>query len=637
MPEELRNLVLGTGGHIDHGKTSLLKALTGIDADRLKEERERGITIDLGFAHLLDPPFVFGFVDVPGHEKFIKNMLAGAGGIDALLLVVAADQGVMPQTREHFEIASLLGIRQGIIALNKIDATEPEYVALAEEYIRELVAGTFLEAAPVIRTSARTGEGLDRLRDALRTLARSFVRCQNSAIPRLFVDRAFIMKGMGVVVTGTVRSGVFRRNDPVAIYPPGLPAKIRQLQLYGQEEAEAGPGCRAAFNLTGVELTGLARGMVIGPPGALRSTQRFNARFRLLPSFGKKIRNLLPVHVYHGSAELLGRLELIAVSQLEPGQETMVQIQLEEPTVLWPGDHFIIRQYSPLVTMGGGQVLENQPPRFRRKESQRTTTRLMSIPWPDGPAMILHELEQAGLAGLTLTSLQFTLARARGELLPWLEELQRQGKVRRLNPASEIWVRPPVLETIRRRLTAALAAHLADNPNSPGLPKPALYRSVKQPPAELFEQCLLETLSAGEVTVAGDCYLPAGRGSGLAPEVEARLDKLRAFLQKAGTDGAGPEDIQAILFPDGRKDPALLDYIQRRRLVVKAAADYWLDPAVLDGVISCLRERLKKGDPVEVGLVKDLFGLTRKRAIPLLEHLDRQGVTFRSDNQRRLR
>ena len=379
MTESRISMVLGTAGHIDHGKTTLLQALTGVNADRLKEEQERGITIDIGFAPWVEPPYAIGFVDVPGHERFIKNMLAGAGGIDGVLLVVAADEGVMPQTREHFEIVSLLGIRHGVIALTKCDAVEPEYAELVEDDVRRLVAGSFLEPAEVVRTSAVTGQGLGELKQAIRRLADRMVDRDAAGVPRLFVDRVFVARGFGAVVTGTTLGGIFRRNDGVAVLPAGRPAKIRFIQVYGQEREEARPGERTAMNLAGVEPAELARGMVVAPAGAFTPSSIVNAEFHLLKSFGKPLRDLLPAHIYHGSAELLGRIQLLESDRLEPGTTALVQVRLESPSLLWPGDHFVVRQYSPLVTMGGGRVLENHAARFRKKEAEAVVPRLRRL------------------------------------------------------------------------------------------------------------------------------------------------------------------------------------------------------------------------------------------------------------------
>ncbi len=362
------HIIVGTAGHIDHGKTALVKALTGIDADRLKEEKERGITIDIGFANLtLDAQTTIGFIDVPGHERFIKNMLAGVGGIDMVVLVIAADESVMPQTREHLDICSLLHIKQGLTVLTKIDNVEREMADLVEVEVREFLKGSFLERSPILRVSSLTGEGIPQLIEALRQAIGNVAPKDDTELFRLPVDRCFTMKGFGTVVTGTLIAGQVHKEDAVEIFPSQRTTRVRGIQVHGRASNEARAGQRTALNLQGVEVAEIERGMVLTVPGVFKPTSMFDCNLELLRSAPAPIEMRKRVRFHIGTAELMGYVVLLGQERLNPGESALVQIRVEEPAFALPGDRFIIRQYSPMITIGGGQILLKA---------------LRNVPWP---------------------------------------------------------------------------------------------------------------------------------------------------------------------------------------------------------------------------------------------------------------
>src|SRR5438093_1441095 len=364
------HIIVGTAGHIDHGKTALVKALTGIDADRLKEEKERGITIDIGFANLvLDGDTTIGFIDVPGHERFIKNMLAGVGGIDMVMLVIASDESVMPQTREHLDIWSLLHIEQGLTVLTKIDNVERDIADLVEVEVREFLKGSFLERSPILRVSSLTGEGIPQLIDTLREFSKTIEPKDAARIFRLPIDRCFTMKGFGTVVTGTLIAGQVHKEEEVEIFPPQRTTRVRGIQVHGLPSNVARAGQRTALNLQGVEVSDIERGMVLTVPGLFKPTSMFDCHLELLASAPKAIETRKRIRFHAGTAELMGYASLLGQERLEPGKSAFAQIRLEQPSFALPGDRFIVRQYSPMITIGGGEILDAMPEKHRRADS----------------------------------------------------------------------------------------------------------------------------------------------------------------------------------------------------------------------------------------------------------------------------
>jgi selenocysteine-specific elongation factor len=450
----MRSIVIGTAGHIDHGKSALVRALTGIDPDRLKEEQARGITIDLGFAHLESDGVNLAFVDVPGHERFVKNMLAGAGGVDLAMLVVAADESVMPQTREHFQICRLLHIPAGVVVLTKADLADADTIELAKLEVRELTAGSFLAEAPVVVVSARTGVGLDQLRHTLVDLARSVRERDREGHVRLPIDRVFSVKGFGTVVTGTLVSGTIHDETELVVLPRERVVKVRGLQVHGQGQAEADPGHRVAVNLGGVEVGEIARGDTLCARRAFEPTQRLDALVELLPD-ARPLRHGSRVRFHQGTTELLGRVAVAAdrveratLAQIEPGMDAYARIRLETPAVLTRGDRFILRAYSPSITIGGGVVLDPHPPRI----GVRTTTALERFRRLDGPdgtegvdSAVLAMVDERGESGLPTDALISRAGLAPSSAEASIGRLVRAGSIVRV---ADLLVSPLVLRDL---------------------------------------------------------------------------------------------------------------------------------------------------------------------------------------------
>ncbi|HNJ43780.1 MAG TPA: selenocysteine-specific translation elongation factor, partial [Acidobacteriota bacterium] len=433
----MKNIIVGTAGHIDHGKTSLVKALTGTDTDRLKEEKQRGITIDIGFANLTLNGFQLGFVDVPGHERFVKNMLAGAHGIDLVMLVIAADESVMPQTREHLEICQLLRIPTGLVVLTKIDMVDAEWLELVQSEVETFVDGTFLEGKPVIAVSTRTGDGIDELKQALAQIALTVTEKSSARPPRLPIDRVFSVKGFGTVVTGTLIAGSFRVGDDVEIHPGGRRTKIRSIEVHGQSSERATAGQRTAINLQGVDIETVTRGQVVTPAGRFAATPMIDVQLELLASVEKPLRHRTRVRFHHGTSEVMARVHLLNPPadlasknrELGPGQRCFAQLHLEEPVLALPGDRFILRHYSPQFTIGGGLVLDVQPQRHRASEREGVTLFLAKLSSSDSAVRVAAFLEKSGPSGVTLAELAARSGESDAVLKAVLTRLHQQNQL----------------------------------------------------------------------------------------------------------------------------------------------------------------------------------------------------------------
>jgi selenocysteine-specific elongation factor len=635
----MRSIVVGTAGHIDHGKSAIVRALTGTDPDRLKEEKARGITIDLGFANLEAGGTNFAFVDVPGHERFVKNMLAGAGGIDLVMLVVAADESVMPQTREHFHICSLLRVAGGLIVLTKSDVADADSLELARLETRELVAGSFLQDAPIVAVSSKTGAGLDELRAAL-VAAASRVKGRDDGGPaRLPVDRVFSVKGFGTVVTGTLVTGRLRTDDEVLVLPRELRAKVRGLQVHGRSEPAAAAGRRVAVNLGGVELTDLARGDVLCTPGAFEPTRRFDAVIELLDG-AKPLRHGARVRFHHGTNELLGRVALSSVAGTDaPAAEALAgttayaRLRLEAPAVLTRGDRFILRAYSPSVTIGGGAVVDPHPPRgaIRTPAGRARLRRLDPARRAEADVVAAFAEERAAL-GMPVAALV-----ARAGLTPAAAErivhsLEHEGGVRRIG---DLLVAVPIVEERSRRLVAALEAHHAAQPLSEGIPREEVRdRIVGRAAPEVFD-AIVDSLAAAGKIVARDRLALAGHRISLSPE-EARA---QAAIEKIFRDaGLAPPDLKSAAAGAGL-DAAIAE--RMGRLLIRQKVLVKIDEllfhadalATLKAEVRALKSSTAPAR-VDVAAFKERYGITRKYAIPLLEYLDRERITRRVGDSR---
>jgi selenocysteine-specific elongation factor len=622
----LRSLIVGTAGHIDHGKTALVRALTGTDPDRLKEEKERGITIDLGFAHLdLGGGRVASFIDVPGHERFVRNMLAGAHGIDAVVLVVAGDESVMPQTREHFHICRLLGIPAGLIALTKCDVADAESQAIAELEARELVAGSFLEGAPVLRVSARTGEGLDGLRAALRGLFDRTPARGAGGLLRLPVDRAFVLKGFGTVVTGTVVGGALGLGDEVELMPPARRARVRGLQVHGAAVERVEAGSRAAVNLAGVEVAEVSRGDVLAHPGTLRATGVLDVELSLLAG-EKPLKDLARVRVHLASAERLARVRLAAEGPATAGRAVRAQLRLESAAVAGRGDRLVLRSYSPAATIGGAVVLDPLPPARRRRDAA-----LAAAPaGADLSGAAVGLLTQAGLAGLEAATLAARLTVPMPELAALLAG---NPDVVALGREPVRYMAAAVLAQAASDASAVLERFHAERPLEAGISREELRRRVlaAAPPGAL-EHVLSRLEAAGDARAAGDLVALVRHAVKLSPGEEAARDALRAAARTAALEG-----VELDRLVSARLTRPVLDRVAKMMLAggeLRRVGEALVEAAALDRLKKDVRDRWPPGARLDVTAFKDLTRLSRKYTIPLLEYLDRERVTRRSGGDR---
>lgn len=620
------HIVVGTAGHIDHGKSTLVQALTGTDPDRWEEEKRRGITIDLGFAFTEIASTPFSFVDVPGHERFVHNMLAGATGIDLVLLVVAADESVMPQTREHLAICSLLGLRGGVIALTRTDLAAGDYIELVEDEVRETVLGTFLEGAEIVRVSGKTGEGIDDLRAALLSAARALPQVAEGPWPRLPIDRVFASRGFGTVVTGTLQGGELRVGQSLVAIPGGRKARIRGLQVHGQALEVVGPHRRVAVNLQAVDREQLHRGMVLVPEGREIVTRVFDARARVIGEAPTGLVEGQRVRVHHGTAEVLARVRLGEGGGLEPGQEGSVQIRLENPLAALPGDRFILRRYSPVVTLGGGRIADLDPPRWRRgDEAWRERARRLAHGSPL-ERLEIHVTENGkggwpvgDIPRLGLDPERVVAGPPQGMMLLAGERLISHGAA----------------SALLELLVADLEREHRERPLSPG-PAPDQLRASYAPsfsPAA-FREFLLWCEKQGALVYAREAvrrpdHQPRPEGT----EAE-RLGALVAALEAHGLEAVPEQE----LLTGAPGEAELLRWAERAGQAVRLSSGSWVAGGPWQKMIRTLHREAREGRRViDVPAFKGLFGLSRKYAIPILEKLDDQGVTRRAGNQRVIR
>jgi selenocysteine-specific elongation factor len=617
-----RSLILGTAGHIDHGKSALVRALTGTDPDRLPEEKERGITVDLGFAHLeLEAGRVASFVDVPGHERFVRNMLAGAHGIDAVLLVVAADEGVMPQTREHFHICRLLGIARGLVVLSKCDLAGAGQQDAAEAQVRVLAAGSFLEGAPVLRVSSRTGAGLDTLRAALSGLAASAAARAPGGLLRLPVDRSFTMRGFGTVVTGTLVSGALAVGDEVEVLPAGKRARVRGLQVHGaaQEQVEAGHRCAA--NLAGVGVAEVARGDVIARPGTLRPASIVDVELTLLPGV-RPLADHARVRVHVASAEVLGRVRLSG--PLAPGATQGAQLRLESPAVSSRGDRLVLRAYSPAETIGGALVLDPAAAKRRRAAAPPPA------PGLDAAAAAVALVEAAGPAGVEAGRLAARLGLTVDALAGAVEGEARLVRVGRAGA----FLARAALDALKARALEELAAFHRREPLRAGMPRPELReRTCAHAPEGAFERLLDEAAGDGLVQATAEAVALAGQGPRLSAPQSAGREAVLQAARLAGLEGLAAARSAHLVGGTPREAEGVVRLLVSEGLLQRVG-DALVARAALDALKEDVRRRWAPGARLDVGAVKELTGLSRKFVIPLLEYLDRERVTRRQGAER---
>jgi selenocysteine-specific elongation factor len=634
----MKRLILGTAGHIDHGKTALVKALTGIDTDRLKEEKERGITIELGFAHLTLPSGQrLGIVDVPGHEKFIRHMVAGAGGVDLVALIVAADESIMPQTREHMQILSLLGVGAGLVVLTKTDMVEQDMVDLVTEEVRDFTRGTFLEGCPIVAVSSVTGRGIDALIKTLDEMAASLEGTRRSGIFRLPIDRVFTMKGFGTVVTGTLMSGGVRVGEDVAIMPRGSTARVRGIQVHGAPESEATAGTRTAVNLSGVETDGVSRGDVLVSPGSIEPSYMIDARFCYLSENQRNLKNREQVKIYFGTSEIIGNVVILDADEIAPGRETFVQFRLTEPAVTLPGDRFIVRLLSPAVTIGGGEVLNavaRKHKRFREEVIHDVST--LALGKEEERAIVF--IKDAGYAGVTAGQLSLRMGLAEGTAGPILKRLGADGAAITFDSQQGRWIEAAAYGRLVGLVQERVGEYHKKNPTEPGINKEELLGKLPWGvDARLLGKLLADLSSGRVVAVSGDRVALFGRDVRLAEGDEHLVGKAVEAVAQGQLTPPTTAELAESLSAKEADVKKLLSVAARDGRIVRVKDNLYFDREIIAGLKQRLVSHLKETGEITTQQFKDLTGASRKYTIPLLEYFDSERVTIRVGEVRKLR
>jgi selenocysteine-specific elongation factor len=633
----MKAVIVGTAGHIDHGKSALVRALTGIDPDRLEEEKRRGITIDIGFANLDLPgptgePIRIGFVDVPGHERFVRNMLAGIGGIDLVLLVVAADESIKPQTREHFDICRLLSVQRGITVLTKSDLVDAETLEVVTMEVVEFVRGSFLDPAnsPIVAVSSKTGEGLDRLKTELARLAAEIPAKDSTAAFRLPIDRVFTMKGFGTVVTGTLISGTVHKEQELQLHPGDKRLRVRGVQVHGAPAEHAIAGQRTALNLAGVETAELARGMMLTPPQMFRPTTRVSVTLDLLRS-AKPLRDRARVHLHAFTAETIAEVSLIGAKQLQPGQSGLARLKLDDPLLLLPGDRFIVRQFSPVITIGGGRVLDavEQPRRSKAKSGERLAF-LQAIADGDHQESLLARAARRGANGLSISD----AVAETGWLPPRVEQVAAElVKSSKLVRFEGLLLSPAILESLRGQTLATIDQFHKANPLVAGISQEQLRETIGLGP-EIFRGVLDSLVRDKKLQVNGELVQASGKGVVLRDEEAESKSQIEQAFARAGLKVPLLKEVLAALPIDKARAQKIVTLLMRDRVLIKLSDDLVFHRDALDSLRRQIAAQKTKTPKLNVGNFKDLFGITRKYAIPLLEYLDRERITRRVGDER---
>ena len=637
----MREVVLGTAGHVDHGKTSLVRALTGIDTDRLKEEKERGITIELGFA-FLDLPcgHRLGIVDVPGHERFVKNMVAGAAGIDLVAFVIAADEGIMPQTREHFEICSLLGVKEGCIIITKKDLVEQDWLDLVKEDINEYFAGTFLENAPMVMVSSTTGEGIEEVRNLLDKLVSGREFGEAYGPFRLPVDRVFTIKGFGAVVTGTSISGRIKVGDDVTVFPKGITAKIRGIQVHAQDVSEVEAGNRTAINIQGVDKEIISRGDMIATPGCLLRSYILDVDFHYLSGNKKPLKNRTRVRVHLGTSEIMGRIVLLEQEELDPGGDANVQLILEKPTGVWPGDHYVIRSYSPVFTIGGGMVLNGSALKRRRfKEVNRQAFDVYHN-GSDEDRAILY-LKESGYSGLIAEELAVKVGVFGNQLKKLLNTPVSASRIIVVDSERQRMVEGEVFKRLTNLIKDILETFHTENPLKPGLSKAELKSRLSLGLGlgqRLFQMALNYLVKRGEIVQDEAVVRLSGHEVSLKDDEKKIREELQHLFE---SQGLKPPTLKEV-FLNFKQCPQpfireIMGVLVHEEVLKKINEDLYFNAQSLTDLQGKLVEFLKREEEINAQGFKSLTGLTRKFSIPLMEYFDKAKVTIRVGDNRILR
>ncbi len=630
----MKSIILGTAGHIDHGKTALVKALTGIDADRLEEEKRRGITIDLGFAHLeLAAPsgekLRLGFIDVPGHERFVRNMLAGVGGMDLVLMVIAADESIKPQTREHFEICRLLSIPRGITVITKSDMVDEDTLSVVRMEIEDFVRGSFLDVSrsPVVAVSALKGTGLDELKREIIRLAAEVPARDTEALFRLPIDRVFTMKGFGAVVTGTLITGKVKKEEEVEVFPSRKRARVRGVQVHGSSADQAIAGQRTALNLAGIQMEELARGMTLAAPGILEPTQRLEVQISLLKD-AKPLKNRARVHFHAFTSETIAEVALYGVTELKPGGTAFAQLRSAEPLLLLPGDRGILRQFSPVVTIGGAVVLDAFPLSRQKQEARQSFLKILSS--GNRQEALLARIARRGHEGLSIAAAVRETGLKQSVLQPVIAAMVQQKQIIQMG---EFLLSSESVQKTREKLVAALEAFHKANPLVGGISKEELREKLGLHQT-VMENLLAQLAKDKKAETAGEQVRLAGRGVELKDDEAKAKGQIEKAFADAGLKVPLMKEVLDKLPVDKARAQKLVTLLLRDRVLIKLADDLVFHQAALEGLRQLMAAQKAKTPKIDVATFKDLLGVTRKYAIPLLEYLDQQRITRRVGDER---
>ena len=628
----MKSIIVGTAGHIDHGKTALVKALTGIDADRLEEEKRRGITIDLGFAHSELPGqfgerLRFGFVDVPGHERFVRNMLAGVGGIDLVLLVIAADEGIKPQTREHFDICRLLGIRHGITVLTKSDTVDAETLEVVRLEVEDFLQGSFLGSSPIVPVSALKSTGLDELKTHLISIAAQLPARDANAIARLPIDRVFTMKGFGTVVTGTLVAGTIGKEDELQLFPAGKTIRVRGVQVHGASTERAVAGERTALNLAGVDKDELERGMALASPGVLQTSSRIDVKLSLLPS-AKPLKSGARVHFHAFASETIVTVNLYENKQLKAGAETFAQLRLSAPLLLLPGDRFIIRQFSPVITIGGGVVLDAFPISKQKPEVREQL--LTAGASGNHEPILMARIARRGASGISFQQLVTETGWRASVIAAKLDPLLRNGVSAKVG---NHFLVSEAISGLKATLLSALDSFQTQNTLSSGMSQKTL-RQKSSIDAELFPDLIAQLVKEGKIEAVGDIVHLRGRGVVMKDEEAESRKLIEQAFSAAGLKVPALKDVLAGLKIDKARAQKLVTLLLRDKVLIKVSDDLVFHQGALNELRKNLAAQKATSPKIDVGRFKELTGVSRKYAIPLLEYLDRERVTRRIGDER---
>jgi selenocysteine-specific elongation factor len=634
----VKQIILGTAGHIDHGKTSLIKALTGIDTDRLKEEKERGITIELGFASLdLPSGQHLGLVDVPGHEKFVKNMVAGATGIDIVVMVIAADEGVMPQTREHMEICTLLGVAHGLIVMTKTDLVDEEWLELALEDIREFSHGTFLENSAIIPVSSVTGQGIAELIGALDEIAGKIPLRPPSSLFRLPIDRVFTMKGFGTVITGTLVSGKIEVGETIMIYPSGITSKVRGIQVHNQSANSAEAGMRTAINFQGLDKTAVQRGEILSTPGALMNSYMVDISFHYLASNQKPLKNRTLVRFHTGTSEVLGYLILLEQDEMPPGQTAAAQLRLNSPVAIVKDDRFVVRSYSPVRTIGGGHVLNPTPQKHKRLKPE-VIQGLRHLTDNDPETIIAYQIEQAGYHGVSYSHLKIMTNLPDKQLEAHLQHLLSQKTVIQTDKENRIFIHQTTLDGLIEKISEYLDDYHRTNPLKAGMPKEELkskFPLITDP--RLFSQVLNQMIKGRQVVQEENNVRLESHRVSLGQDQADIRDKIIKIYRNGGLQPPYFREVTKELDAEPKRANDVLTLLVEEGRIIKTKDDLYFDADTVDELRNKLVAFLKSNDEITTPQFKEMTGVSRKYVIPLIEYFDAKNVTLRVGDSRKLR